>query len=132
MDTERSMLSRVWFAHALYFVVGGIWSIVGRRSFEAITGPKTDYWLVRTVGGLLTAVGAVIGFAGYRQRLTPEIRWLAVSTSAVLAVIDAISTASGRLRRVYLLDALTNLLLIGGWLARPEDDARANRDIEHS
>ena len=35
-------------------------AILGRRSFEAVTGPKIDYWLVRTVGGLLVAVGAVI------------------------------------------------------------------------
>ncbi len=121
MDIGRPMRSRVWIAHALYFVVGGLWAVLGRRSFEAITGPKTDYWLVRTVGGLLVAVGAVIGMAGARERITADIRWLAIATSGVLAVIDVVFTATGRIRPVYLLDALANVVLIGGWLARKED-----------
>lgn len=122
MHIARPALSRVWLPHALYFVVGGIWAIAGRRSFEAITGPKTDYWLVRTVGGLLVAVGAVIGMAGARERITADIRRLAISTSGVLITVDVLATAIGRIRPVYLLDAATNLVLIGGWLARPTDD----------
>jgi hypothetical protein len=113
----------VWIAHALYFGIGGIWAVLGRRSFAAITGPKTDYWLVRTVGGLLVAVGSAIGLAGARERLTPEIRGLAVATSTVLIAIDLVFTVTGRIRRVYLLDALANAILIAGWLARGEDDA---------
>jgi hypothetical protein len=116
----RAARSRIWLAHALYFVVGGLWAVADRRSFEAITGPKTDYWLVRTVGGLLTAIGAVIGLAGARRRLTPELRWLAISTSGVLAAIDIACTAADRVRPVYLLDALANAILIGGWLTRPD------------
>lgn len=115
--------SRVWLAHALYFVLGGLWAILGRRSFEAITGPKTDYWLVRTVGGLLAATGAVIGLAGTRERITPEVRWLAISTSGVLVAVDVIATVIGRIRPVYLLDAAANLALIGAWLARRGEDA---------
>jgi hypothetical protein len=116
MNVAQSPLSRMWIAHAIYFVIGGLWAIVGRRSFEAITGPKVDYWLVRTVGGLLAATGGAIGLAGASQRITPEIRWLAVATSAVLTLVDIIGTATGRVRRVYLLDAVANLVLIGGWL----------------
>ena len=122
METARSASSRIWLAHALYFVIGGLWAIVGRRSFEWVTGPKTDYWLVRTVGGLLAAVGGVIGLAGARQRITPEIRLLAVTTSGVLAAIDVIAFAAGRIRPVYLLDALANTVLIGSWLARKDNE----------
>lgn len=111
------MVSRVWVIHAAYFVIGGVWSVVGRRSFETISGGKTDYWLVRTVGGLLTAVGAVIGVAGINRRVTPEIRWLAISTSVVLAIIDVVYVSKRRISPVYLLDAVANLGLIGGWLA---------------
>lgn len=119
MRTEGSiqeMTAKVWVVHALSFVVGGIWAIVGRRSFEAITGPKTDYWLVRTVGGLLAAVGAVIGMAGAGQRLTADIRWLAIASSAVLTAVDLVYVARRRISPVYLLDAIANLVLIAGWL----------------
>jgi hypothetical protein len=111
------MIDRAWLAHALYFAVGGVWAVVGRRSFEAITGPKTDYWLVRTVGGLLAVVGAVIGVAGWRRRLTPELAWLAIGTSGVLTSIDLVYATRGRIRRVYLLDGVVNLGLVGAWVA---------------
>jgi hypothetical protein len=32
-----------------YYLLTGIWSLVHRRSFEAITGPKHEYWLVQSV-----------------------------------------------------------------------------------
>ena len=112
----RWLTERVWLLHALYFVVGGVWSVAHRRSFEAISGPKVDYWLVRTVGGLLTVVGAVIGIAGVRDRVTPEVRWLAIGTSAVLTVVDLVYTAKNRISKVYLLDAVANTILICGWL----------------
>jgi hypothetical protein len=113
----RQAIVRVPQLHALYFGIGGLWSVVGKRSFQAISGPKADYWLVRTVGGLLTVVGAVIAMADVRGRITPEIRWLAIGTSAVLTVIDVVYTARNRIRWVYLLDAVANVVLIGGWLA---------------
>lgn len=124
--TEQSIfqriVSRTWLLHALYFVIGGIWAVVGRRSFEAISGPKSDYWLVRTVGGMLAVVGTEIGLAGWRRRLTPEIVGLAIGSSAVLAVIDVVYTAKRRISRVYLLDAVANAVLIGGWAAHLRRD----------
>ena len=114
--TITQVVSRLWLLHALYFVIGGIWSVVGRRSFEAIAGPKSDYWLVRTVGGLLTVVGAVVGVAGWRKRVTPDLAWLAIGSSATLTIIDVVYTAKRRISPVYLLDAAANSVLISGWL----------------
>ena len=112
--------------HALFFAIGGVWSVLHRRSFEAVSGPKIDYWLVRTVGGLLTTVGIVLAGAALRDRITPEIRWLAIGTSGVLTAIDVIYTAQRRIRPVYLLDAAANLALIAGWLSvRAPADSRA-------
>lgn len=113
----NALLSRVWLLHTLYFVIGGIWSIVGRRSFEAVSGEKTDYWLVRTVGGMLTVVGTVIGLAGVNRRITPEISILAITSSAVLTVIDTVYVSKRRISPVYLLDAVANIGLIGCWLS---------------
>jgi hypothetical protein len=95
--------------------------VLSRRSFEAVSGPKVDYWLVRTVGGLLTVVGAVIAAANHYGRVTPEIRWLATGTSGVLIAIDLVYVARRRISPVYLLDAATNLMLIAGWSARRDE-----------
>ena len=53
-----------------YFLLTGVWPLLHMRSFLAVTGPKTDLWLVETVGVLVAAIGAGLllsaarGYAG--------------------------------------------------------------------
>jgi len=112
--------------HAAYFLIGGAWAVTGKRTFEAVTGPKVDYWLVRTVGGLLSVTGAVLGLASIRKRLTPEIRLLAIGMSGVLASVSLVYSIKGRIRSIYLLDSVANLALSALWLVydRRSDDDR--------
>lgn len=37
----------------IYYVASGLWPLLHMRSFEAVTGPKRDKWLVNTVGALI-------------------------------------------------------------------------------
>ena len=37
-------------AQGVYFAATGVWPLIDMRSFERVTGPKADKWLVRTVG----------------------------------------------------------------------------------
>ena len=46
---------------AVFYIVTGVWPIVSMRSFEAITGPKVDRWLVKTVGALVAVIGVRAG-----------------------------------------------------------------------
>lgn len=105
----------VWRVQAVYFVVTGLWPCIDTRSFQKITGPKTDLWLVKTVGVLVSVIGGVIGLAGMRGRITPEITTLAIGSSAGLAAIDLVYSTRGRISPVYLLDAVLEIVLIGGW-----------------
>jgi len=97
------------------FLACGVWPLVHLPSFQAVTGPKADEWLVRTVGSLLGVTGGVLISAGLRRRITPEIRALAVGSAGVLTAIDCIYAAKGRISRVYLLDAALELGFIAGW-----------------
>jgi hypothetical protein len=110
------LAENVWRIHALYNVVTGVWPILHIRSFEAMSGPKTDRWLVKTVGALVGVIGGVIAMAGARKRITPEVVGLAIGSSASLAAIDVVYVSRGRISRVYLLDAMLEALLIGGWI----------------
>lgn len=98
-------------AQAMFYVVTGIWPIVHMRSFEWITGPKVDRWLVKTVAGLVTVVGGALGLAASSNRVTPEVRFLAVGTAVALACVDIVYVRHRRIRSVYLLDAAANLSL---------------------
>ena len=107
-----------WLAgvHAAYFAITGVWPILHIRSFMAVTGPKRDIWLVKTVGVLVTVIGVVIGLAAWRGSFTPEVFVLAVASAAALAWVDVHYHLRGVIPRVYLLDAVAEFVLIAGWV----------------
>ncbi|HEX8035161.1 MAG TPA: hypothetical protein VF510_15005 [Ktedonobacterales bacterium] len=105
------------YAQALYYTLTGIWPLVDLRSFEFVTGPKVDDWLVKTVGVLVTTNGAVLGRAGYRHTIVPEVPLLAGGSALSLAGIDVVYVTKGRISRIYLLDAVADLGLAAIWTA---------------
>ena len=100
-------------AHASYLVASGVWAVFHRRSFEAVTGPKFDYWLVQTVGGLAAAAGVTLGIAVLRGRRPPEVVALAVSTAVVFGLADL--RAARTESRIYLGDLGAQLVLLPAW-----------------
>jgi hypothetical protein len=100
--------------HTGYLVLTGIWPLVHRRSFETLTGRKTDYWLVRTVGGLALACGLAMGSAVIRGRPSPEIQILAGAQAVVFVLADLY--ASKKQSRNYLLDVAIQALCLPAWL----------------
>jgi hypothetical protein len=83
-------------------------------SFEAVLGPKTDRWLVYTVSGLLVTIGAA-QLTGYKHA-APQARQLGIGAAATLTSIDVLFVGKRRISRNYLLDALFEVGLLGGWL----------------
>jgi hypothetical protein len=110
---ERRWLARV---HGGSYLATGIWSIVHRRSFETVTGSKTDYWLVRTVGALVSVIGATLLLGSRRSQTPPEVVMLAVGSALSLSAVDVVSVAQRRISPVYLLDALGELALVIAWM----------------
>ena len=102
---------------AAYYLGTGAWPILHRRSFERLTGKKTDFWLAQTVGLTVMAIGAGLAQAAASGRRTqpPELRTVACASAAGLALIDVVFVARKRISAVYLLDAVAELALIGAW-----------------
>jgi hypothetical protein len=98
-----------------FYVLTGLWSLIDLDSFQAVTGPKTDLWLVRTVGVLVLVVGGVLLVAAARRRVGAELVMLAVGCALGLAGIDVVYTANGTIAPVYLLDAAAELGLVVLW-----------------
>ena len=84
-------------------------------SFERITGPKVERWLVKTVGALVTAVGASLALAARDDPGRAETVVLATGSAAALGTIDAVYVAKRRISPVYLLDALAQAALLVAW-----------------
>jgi len=100
----------------LYFVLTGVWPLAHIESFMAVTGPKTDLWLVQTVGVLVLVIGLVLCLAGYRRQRTPEVLLLALGSALALAGVDCVFVIQGRISAIYLLDAAVELVLVALWV----------------
>ncbi len=100
-----------------YYVASGIAPFASRRAFEAVTGPKLEWWLVQTVGALVTVAGATMVSAAARRRVTPEIVGLAAGCAGTLAAIDVVYVARGRIRPTYLLDAVVEVAALAALAA---------------
>jgi hypothetical protein len=104
---------RVLLAQGGYYIGTGLLPYVSRRLFEAMTGPKQEWWLVETVGGLVTVVGVGLGVASLRGETTPELLGIGAGCAATLAGIDIVYVLRGRIAPTYLVDAGVEIGLIG-------------------
>lgn len=101
-----------------YYIATGLWPLLHRRSFEAVTGPKTDYWLVQMVGLLAATNGTAIAIALRKRKIRESTVALAVMSAASFAIIDVVHAAQRRISPIYLGDALVEgvlsaLVLVG-------------------
>ena len=112
---RKTVARRLALGQGIFYLVTGIWPLVSIGTFQKVTGPKTDLWLVKTVGALISVMGAVLVAAGLRRRVPPEVGVLAAGSAAALATIDTVYVAKRRIAPVYLLDAATELALVAGW-----------------
>ena len=101
----------------VFYAATGLWALVDLDSFMAVTGPKTDHWLVKTVGVLVTVIGAVLLLAWRRGAVPIEVVFLAVGSALSLAAIDAVYVSNGTIAPIYLLDAAAEVGLGLAWIA---------------
>ena len=116
--------SLVWILQGIYYLISGVWALVGIRSFQKITGPKEDVWLVKTVGLLVTVVGGVLLSAGLRRETASEIQALAAGSAVSLGGVGLWYSLRGRISKVYLLDTVAEAVLVGLWLLLKRDPGR--------
>jgi 4-amino-4-deoxy-L-arabinose transferase-like glycosyltransferase len=100
------------------YILTGLWPLLHMPSFEAVTGPKTDDWLVHTVGLLLAVVGAVLVAALRRREIDRLFVGLAIGTALALAGIELVYVVNETISCIYLLDTAIELtfaaLLVAG------------------
>ena len=107
-----------------FYLATGLWPLLHRRSFEAVTGPKKDWWLVQTVGVLVTAIGASLVAATQHSDVGKETRILAAGSALGLAGIDAVHVSKRTIGPIYLADMAAELLLAWAWSQAPERENR--------
>jgi hypothetical protein len=104
------------FIQGAYFLITGIWPLMHMRSFIAVTGPKHDLWLVRTVAVLVSAIGASLMLFAWADKIAGPIIVLAITSAAGLATIDIVYVNARVIARIYLLDAAAEIVLVATWI----------------
>ncbi len=117
-DTPMKMpkfTSLVLYAHALYLLIGGAWPLLSLPTFEEVTGPKSDHFLVRTVALILVLVASIL----FAQRKSPVERsavFMAMGVSFILGSVAWISAAGGWVWKIYFIDGGIHLLFACAWV----------------
>jgi len=110
MPAQRLVL----LVQAMFYIGTGLWSILSRSTFERVTGPKTDYWLVRMVGLLATVIGLAILAAIWQTAIDTAVWLLAIGSALAFAGVDVWYAIPRRISRIYLVDAVFEFVLVIG------------------
>ena len=105
-------------AQGLYLVLTGLWPLVHYRSFERVTGPKADTWLVQTVAGLAVTAGGALLRAEDPYRPGEAARVIGIGSALTFGLVDTIYGSTGRIRRIYLADAIVEAFWLAAWARR--------------
>lgn len=101
-----------------WYLLSGAWALVHRPSFEAVTGPKREYWLVQATAGLTMAIGAVLALPDRQREANRRTRLLSVLSALAFAGVELRHGLPGRIRPVYLADAAVEALFVLSSLRR--------------
>ena len=115
MNTRHAAYRVIAATQGSYFLLTGVWPLLHMRSFLAVTGPKTDLWLVETVGVLVAAIGAGLLLSAARGSQVFELALIAVLAAIGLAAIDIIYVTRGVIAKIYLADAALEAIFIVAW-----------------
>jgi hypothetical protein len=106
---------RLFWVQGIYFGVTGLWPLVHLRSFELVTGPKQDDWLVETVGLLILVIGVALCVSARARVLNAGNYVVAAGSAFALMLVDIVFTANGAISPIYLLDAAAECFLLIAW-----------------
>jgi len=102
-------------AQGVYILVTALWGLLHIESFMAITGPKTDIWLVKTVSAVLVPIGAtLLLYRFFSTDVRPAIA-LGGLSSLSLIPIDFYYALNNVISDIYMADGIIQLIILLLW-----------------
>ena len=106
----------ILWLYVVYYFTTGIWPLIDIKSFMKVTGPKTDVWLVKTVGLLLAGVSVCLVVYFFMKADQSVIGTLAAVCSICLAGIDFYYAGKKVISPVYLIDGIIQVIFFIAWI----------------
>ena len=99
-----------------YFLVTALWGLLDIDSFMAVTGPKTDIWLVKTVSVILVAIAVCLLIHKYTGGPSLAAMALGFASSLGLALVEFYYVYNRTLSIVYFYDGLIEVVFSILWV----------------
>jgi hypothetical protein len=112
----RQNVHKILLVQGLYFAITGIWPLLSIESFMFITGPKTDIWLVKTLGAIFFCEGACFLAAAVLREISVPVALLALMNALALIFVDVYYYSKGIIAITYLGDAFAELVFAVAWI----------------
>jgi len=109
-------LARLMMIQGIYYGLTGLWPLLHMSSFIKITGPKSDLWLVQTVGMIILFVGCGFIVAGARKSVNVPLIIIALGLILGFIVIEIVYVFLGVISVIYMADALVQAALLFFWI----------------
>jgi hypothetical protein len=103
------------FVQGLYYFVTGVWPILHIQSFVLVTGPKTDIWLVKTFGMLISICGISMLLTALNRKYNLPIFTLAIMAIIGFIIFEVYYVWTKTISVIYLADAGFQFLLLLLW-----------------
>jgi hypothetical protein len=111
-----SLIILLLWAQGAYFAITGLWPLFHYPSFEKVTGPKTDVWLVKTVGALVSVIGLLLLRAAVYREINMSTVIAGAGSAFALMMIDIVYVSNRVIRPVYLADAIVEMIVVTIWM----------------
>jgi hypothetical protein len=104
------------FIHASYFIAIGLWPVMNINSFMFFTGPKTDIWMAKSLGLLMSIIGLMLILAIVRNKLIMELIMLIIFSGLALGAVEFYYGWNDMISEIYLLDAAAEFFFTLCWI----------------
>ena len=116
MQAPKNFQKILLICQGSYFLLTALWAIVDIDSFMAVTGPKTDIWLVKTVAVLLIPISTSLLLSAVLPSTIWQPVFLGLVSAVVLAVIDFYYSGNNTIDKIYMLDGFLECIFVIGWI----------------
>ncbi len=106
---------RTAFVQGAYFFLLGLWPLIHINSFIDVTAIKSDFWMAKTIGLLLSVIGLVLLYAWYHLQNANSLVLLGMASNVVLVGMESYYFSIGVLPTIYLVDTAMQSVLFIVW-----------------
>jgi hypothetical protein len=116
MFRSNRLLKILLIFQGTYTLITALWALIDIHSFMAVTGPKTDLWLVKTVAVLLIPISVSLILPAFFTSTIWQPLLVGLLSAIGLAIIDFYYSVNNTIDEIYMLDGILQCVFVIAWI----------------